>query len=140
MKPQSIRDTILALLALLVALAATYWFGYLLFLLVEQAHETSDRTFVFWLPALAQMALAVGLVALVWWLATRANYPRAIDVIFVLAGVAVLFLAPATFALQVNISSFVVVDSGPVSFWTMTGAMLAAAGLFHLFWRRPPTG
>jgi uncharacterized membrane protein YdjX (TVP38/TMEM64 family) len=83
------------------------------------------------------LLFAAGLVAWVWWLATRAIYPRAIDVIYVLAGVAAVLILPLAVTLRLNIPLYGLMESGPVSFWNLIGALLAAAGAFHLFRRRP---
>jgi hypothetical protein len=32
-----------------------------------------------------------------------------------------------------TVRTYALAETGPVSFWTVTGAVLAAAGLFHLF-------
>ena len=137
MKPKQIRDAILALLALVVALTATYWLDYAEYLLIERARQNFDYSYVSWMPALGQLALATGLVALVWWLATGATYPRIIDVIYVLAGLAAVLFIPAVFAFHLTISSYALIDSGPISLWTVAGATFAMAGIFHLLRRRP---
>ena len=137
MKPKSIQDAILALLALIVALAAAYWLDHGVFLLVQRQSRTFDYLPALWLPALAHLLLAAGLVALVWWLATRATCPRVIDVIYVLAGVAATLIVPLVVTLRLSIPLYGLFDSGHVSFWSMTGAVLATAGAFHLFRRRP---
>ena len=133
MKPKPIRDGLLALLALIFALAASYWLDQSIFFLRMRAAHSFDYTFLNWAPALAILTLAAGLVALVRWLASRADFSRVVDVIYVLAGLGPVLLNPLVFALRLSFPLFGVLNSGPVSLWTMTGGILAMAGIFHLF-------
>ena len=85
----------------------------------------------------AVFALLSLIGALAGWLLTRATCPRVIDMIYVLAGLAAALAIPLTFTTNLDLVAFLAITTGPISFWTMTGALLAAAGLFHLFRRRP---
>ena len=76
------------------------------------------------------------MAVLVWWLMTRATFPRLMDVIYALAGVTPALTFPLIFTLRLRVT-FLGIFSGPVSLWTTTGAVLALAGIFHLFRRRP---
>jgi hypothetical protein len=136
MKPKPIRDSVIALLALIITLAAAYWLDDASFRLIQRSRETFDYRFTLWLPALALLLLVAGLLSLTGWLVTRATCPRTVDVIYVLAGVTAVIMVPAVFALGLSVPLYALLETGPVSFWTVTGAMLAAAGLFHLFRRR----
>ena len=133
MPSKSFRDAIVALLALVMALAAAYGLDHGLFLLRQLSSYTFNFSTFIWLSALANLLLADGLVALVWWLATCATFPRIVDVVFVLVGVAAVLIIPAVFTLQLSIPLF---ESGLVSYWNSNSGLLAMAGLFHLFWRR----
>jgi hypothetical protein len=137
MKANPNQDSILALVALIITLAAAYWLDQGVFLLVQQASRTFNTRPAIWLTVLANLALAAGLVALVWWQATRATYPRIIDALYVLAGGAAVLIVPLAFTLPLAIPLYGLMNSGRVSFWSVTGAVLAMAGLFHLFRRRP---
>ena len=133
MKPKPIRDGLLALLALIFALAASYWLDQSIFFLRMRAAQSFDYTFLNWAPALAILAMAAGLVALLRWLASHADFSRVVDVIYVLAGLGPVLVFPLVFALQLSFPLHGVLNSGPVSLWTMTGGILAMAGIFHLF-------
>jgi hypothetical protein len=137
MKPNPIRNAVIALLALIIALAAAYWLDHALVLVRQRASQTFDYTYSLWLPGLAELLLAAGLIGLMWWLAARASFPRAIDIVYVLVGLTAALSVPLTFTTNVNLLAFLAITNGPLSLWTMTGALLAMAGLFHLFRRRP---
>ncbi len=138
MKPKSIRDGIIALAAIIVALAAADLLDQASFLLRQQASQTFDFLPALWLPPLAQSADAAGLVILIWWLATRANFPRVIDALYALAGLAAALAIPLAFTTHLSLFDALAFNGGGrVSCWTMTGAVLAVAGPLHLFRRRP---
>ncbi len=135
MKP--IRNAILALVALIIALGAAYGLDDAVIVLIQTSKQTLDFRFTLWLLGLVLMVYTAGLLALAGWLLTRATCPRVIDVIYVLVGVVAVFLIPLIFAFQLNIPVYPLGQNGPITFWSMTGAVLAAAGLLHLFRPRP---
>ena len=128
-------DAIIALVALAVALVAAYLLDWGTFALLQLAARTFNLGPSLWLPALGRLVLAVGLVGLVWWQATRASYWRPIDGLYVLAGLAATLYLAVIVALHLPLP---MLFNGSLSAWTTTGAVLTVAGLFHLF-RRPAT-
>lgn len=127
---------IIAVAAPGAALAAAYNFEWITFNLAQRAARTlaeRDYQIAGWAPELLSLLLAGGLVTLVWWQATRAAYPRAIDLLYLFAGLAAVLYEPLIFTLHLQgwpLLGFGI--SGHVYFWFMTGAVLTLAGLFHL--------
>jgi hypothetical protein len=70
-------------------------------------------------------------------LAMRAHFPRVIDGCDALAGLAAALSIPLSFATHLNYFDSVALTSSSSSSWTMSGAVLAMAGQFHLFRCRP---
>lgn len=136
-KAKPFLDSLIALLALVLAFVAAYWLDYVIWWLRQRASQTFNYTFVLWAPPLAQLLLGAGLIGLVWWLATRATFSRVIDVVYVVAGLAAAFTIPLGFTTPINLMLFVRFATGTISLWTMTGAALAAAGIYHFFRPRP---
>ena len=138
MRLKPIRDTLIALAALGLALAAAFWLDGFAGWLRLRASQTFDYAPALWLPPLLQLADGAGLVALVWWLATRADSARAIDALYALAGLAAALSLPLVVATHLSGFGWLVFNAGGrMLCWTMTGDVLALAGLLHLFRRRP---
>jgi hypothetical protein len=138
---RSIRDAAAAIVALVAVMAAAYGLDNLVHQLRLRASSSFDFMSVLWIPPLANVALAAGLAALIWWLLARAARPRWIGLLFLLVGLSMTLYLPITMTLGVP-RNLPLLDpaffASSRSYWGFTGAALAVAGALSV--ARPTKG
>lgn len=145
---RSQRDSVVAVAALIAALAAAYGLDRLVHQLRLNATSTFIHWPVLWVPPVANVALAAGLVALVWWLLARAARLGWVGPLYLLVGAAATLCLPVTMTFGAYrwlplLDAALVTSSR--SYWGITGAVLAVAGGLCLWrsgqrWLQPRPG
>lgn len=108
--------------------------------LVERNAQTGtlDATLV-WLFPLLQFLFMAAVVGLVWLMIAGGGYNRWVSVVFLLAGLLVLYTNPILYTNELPDSLYVVVEYlAPGSLLFQAGAAAAAIGLLSMwFWKEP---
>jgi hypothetical protein len=137
---KSFREALAALVAFVAALAVANGLDYAVNRLRLYASQTFDFGPFLWLAPLATIALCAGLVTLAWWLGARAQRNAWIGLGYVLIGLLAALYTPLRFTFGLGRFGLPLFGlqspAAPLSYWSLTGSLLAAAGALHLL-RRP---
>jgi hypothetical protein len=129
MGAKSLRDSLIAVAALIAALAAAYGLDRLVHQMRLRAASTFENWPVLWIPPALNVALVAGFVALVWWLAARAARPAWVGPLYLVVGLAAVLYLPVTMTLGLPRWLPLLDIAFITSYWGFTGALLVVTGV-----------
>ena len=138
--PRLFREAVFALLALAAALFTAYQVDALIYQLRLRSRQTFEFLPVLWAPAVANFVLGFGLLLIVWWLGRRSAHRPWIGLAYVIAGVAAVSYLPLLLTFDLHRFGVPTLGAllvqGPLTYWSVTGTVLAIVGVLHLLPRR----
>jgi hypothetical protein len=138
--PLLFPEAAFALLALAAALLTAYQVDALIYHLRLRSRQTFEFLPVLWAPAVANFVLGFGLLLIVWWLGRRSARQPWIGLAYVIAGVAAVIYLPLLLTFDLHRFGVPTLGAllvqGPMTYWSVTGTVLAITGLLHLLPRR----
>jgi hypothetical protein len=132
------------IVALLVVLAAAYWFDGILLDIRKEVGITFDVLPAYWKESIAKFAAGIAVAGLAWLLLVWSPPSRLTGLVFALAGGLLVFFWPLTWSLNLNLlgSGFdgLYVRLGEDGLLALVAPFLTALGLVRLMWPLPTFG